>query len=176
MPTARDYELVVEKVWDEKSTAKQRRNVHPNLAMNFVRAFWRQEMGGKLPWRIHVGSGNRRTWMNDYVFTVNPDQGWHDINHDMSHFIERRGSGGAHTDNQVRLEGAGARLIVRRFLRDEPYVDPKKGRDHVSDRAARVDAGIKRWDAKLKRAANALKKLKQKKRYYDKVLTERSVQ
>jgi len=56
------------------------------------------------------------------------------------------------------------------------YVDPKKGRDHVADRASRVDAGIKRWDAKLKRAANALKKLKQKKRYYDKVLTERSVQ
>ena len=133
-------------------------------------------MGGKLPWRLRVGSGNRRTWMNDYVFTVNPDQGWHDINHDMSHFIERRGSGGAHTDNQVRLEGAGARLIVRRFLRDEPYVDPKKGRDHVVVRAVQVNAGIKRWDAKLKRAANALKKLKKKKRYYDKVLAERTAQ
>jgi hypothetical protein len=61
-------------------------------------------------------------------------------------------------------------------LRDEPYVDPKKGRDHVAIRAVQVDAGIKRWDAKLKRAATALKKLKRKKRYYDKVLTERSVQ
>jgi hypothetical protein len=176
MPTARDYELAVESVWNEKSTAAQRRNVHPNLAKSFVRAMWKQEMGGKLPWRIHIGSGNRRTWMNDYVFTVNPDQGWHDINHDMGHFIERRGSGGAHTDNQVRLEAAGARLICRRFLRDEPYVDPKKGRDHVAIRAVQVDAGIKRWDAKLKRAATALKKLKRKKRYYDKVLTERSVQ
>ena len=175
MPTARDYELVVERVW-RKATSKQIRNVHPNLAKSFVRAMWKQEMGGKLPWKLRIGSGNRRTWMNDFVFTVNPDQGWHDINHDMSHFIERRGSGGAHTDNQVRLEGAGARLIVRRFLRDEPYVDPKKGRDHVADRAVRVDAGIKRWDAKLKRAANALKKLKKKKRYYDNVLTERNAQ
>ncbi len=176
MPTARDYELAVESVWNEKSTAAQRRNVHPNLAKSFVRAFWKQEMGGKLPWTLRVGSGNRRTWMNDFVFTVNPDQGWHDINHDMGHFIERRKSGGLHTDYQVRLESAGARLICRRFLRDEPYVDPKKGCDHVVDRASRVDAGIKRWDAKLKRAANALKKLKKKKRYYDTVLTERNAQ
>jgi hypothetical protein len=144
--------------------------------MNFVRAFWRQEMGGKFPWRLRVGSGNRRTWLADFVFTVNPDQGWHDINHDMSHFIERRKHGGAHTDYHVRLEGAGARLIVRRFLRDEPYVDPKKGRDRVADRAVRVDAGIKRWDAKLKRAVNALKKLKKQQRYYDKVLAERNAQ
>jgi hypothetical protein len=133
-------------------------------------------MGGKFPWRLRVGSGNRRTWLADFVFTVNPDQGWHDINHDMSHFIERRKHGGAHTDYHVRLEGAGARLIVRRFLRDEPYVDPKKGRDRVADRAVRVDAGIKRWDAKLKRAVNALKKLKKQQRYYDKVLAERNAQ
>jgi len=176
MPTARDYELAVESIWDERSTAAQRRNVHPNLAISFVRAFWKQQTGHKMPWRVRIGTGNRRTWLHDFVFTVNPDQGWHDINHDMGHFIERRGSGGAHTDNQVRLESRGAEMICRRFLRDEPYVDPKKGRDHVADRAARVNAGIKRWDAKLKRAANALKKLKTKKRYYDRVLTERSVQ
>jgi hypothetical protein len=176
MTTARDYELTVERIWKEGATSKQMRNVHPNLAMNFVRAFWKQEMGGKLPWRLRVGTGNRRTWLHDYVFTVNPDQGWHDINHDMSHFIERRRSGGAHTDYHVRLESKGAEMIVRRFLRDEPYVDPKKERDHVADRAARVDAGLKRWDAKLKRAATALKKLKKKKRYYDKVLAERTTQ
>ena len=175
MPTARDYELVVERVW-RKATSKQLRNVHPNLAKSFVRAMWKQEMGGKLPWKLRIGSGNRRTWMHDFVFTVNPDQGWHDINHDMSHFIERRGSGGLHTDNQVRLEGAGARLIMRRFLRDEPYVDPKKGLDRVAQRATRVDNGILRWESKLKRAANALKKLKRQKRYYDKALTERTTQ
>ena len=176
MPTARDYELVVEKVWREGSTPEQRRNVHPNLAMNYVRAFWKQEMGRVFPWKVRVGTGNRRTWLHNYVFTVNPDQGWHDINHDMSHFIERRKTGGAHTNQHVRLEGAGARLIVRRFLRDEPYAEKKKERDPVMERAARVDAGIKRWDAKLKRAANALKKLKKKKRYYDKVLAERAIQ
>ena len=106
-------------------------------------------------------------------FTVNPAQGWHDINHDMSHFIERRKTGGAHTDQHLRLERNGAALIVKRFLMDEPYVEPKKERDFVAERAGRVDANIQRWETKLKRAANALKKLKKKKRYYDNVLAER---
>jgi hypothetical protein len=168
MPTARDYELVVEKVWREGSTKEQRLNVHPNLAMNYVRAFWKQEVGTKFRWKIRVGTGNRRTWLQWSIFTVNPDQGWHAINHDMSHFIERRKTGGLHTDQHVRLEGAGARLIVRRFLRDEPYVEPKKQRDPIAERAARVDAGIKRWEAKLRRASTALKKLKKQQRYYEK--------
>ena len=176
MPTPSEYNRIVETIWNEGSTPAQRRNVHPNLAMNYVRAFWKQEVGSKFRWKIRIGTGNRRTWLHRGVFTVNPEQGWHDINHDLGHFIERRRSGGAHTDSQLRLERNGARLIVRKFLRDEPYVEPKTLRDPVAERAARVESGIKRWDAKLKRAANALKKLKRKKSYYDKVLTERSVQ
>lgn len=173
MPTARDYELAVEKFWKENSTPEQRRNVHPNLAMNYVRAFWKQEMGRTFPWKLRIGSGSRRTWEDSRGFTVNPDQGWHAINHDMSHFIERRKTGAAHSDQHVRLEAAGARLICRRFLRDEPYVDKKKERDHVAERAARVDAGIRRWETKLRRATTALKKLRKKKKYYDKVLADR---
>ena len=87
--------------------------------------------------------------------------------------MERRLTGEAHSNQQLRFERDGAALICRRFLRDEPYVEPKKTVDVQAQRAARVDANIKRWEAKLKRAANALKKLKVKKRYYDKVLAER---
>ena len=173
MPTPSEYNRIVESIWKEGSTPEQRRNVHPNLAKNFIRAFYRQVMKKPFPYELRIGSGNRRTWCRWGVFTVNPNQGWHDINHDMGHWLERQMSGGAHTDQQLRLERDGAALIVRKFLRDEPYVDPKKEVDHVAKRAAQVDAGIKRWDTKLKRAANALKKLKRKKRYYDKVLTER---
>jgi len=173
MPTPSEYNRIVETIWNEGSTLEQRRNVHPNLAKNFIRAFYRQVMKKPFPYELHIGSGNRRTWCRWGVFTVNPNQGWHDINHDMGHWLERQMTGGAHTDQQLRLERDGAALIVRRFLRDEPYVEPKKARDHVADRAVRVNAGIKRWETKLRRAATALKKLKQKKRYYDKVLTER---
>ena len=68
----------------------QRRNVHPNLAMNYIRARYREVFKKKFPYRFHIGSGNRRTWAEYGTFTVNPDQGWHDINHDMSHWMERR--------------------------------------------------------------------------------------
>jgi hypothetical protein len=171
--TPAEYERIVESIWKEGSTKEQRRNVHPNLAMNYIRAFWKQEVGTKFRWKIRIGTGNRRTWLHRGVFTVNPEQGWHDINHDMSHFIERRKTGGAHTDQHIRLERNGAALIVRRFLRDEPYVEPKKEVDHVAKRAASVDARIKKWETKLRRATTALKKLKKQKKYYDAKLAER---
>lgn len=173
VPTPEDYNRTVEKIWSEQSTVAQRRNVHPNLAMNYIRARYREVFKKKFPYRFHIGSGNRRTWATYGTFTVNPDQGWHDINHDMSHWLERRLTGDAHSNQQLRMERDGAALICRRFLRDEPYVEPKKQLDKVAIRAGQVDANIKRWEAKLKRAANALKKLKTKKRYYDKVLAER---
>ncbi len=174
MPTARDYNRVVEKIWDEQSTLKQRNNVHPNLACNYIRAFYKQVTGRKFPYKnIHIGSGNRRTWTDSKGFCVNPDQGWHDINHDMSHWLERRLTGAAHSDSHLRLERDGAALICKRFLRDEPYVEPKKEVDVVAKRAASVDARIKKWETKLKRATTALKKLKRQKKYYDAKLAER---
>jgi len=173
MPTPAEYNRIVESIWSEGSTPQQRRNVHPNLAMNFVRAFYRQIMKKPFPYELRIGTGNRRTWCKWGVFTVNPDQGWHDINHDMGHWLERQLTGDAHSDQQLRFERDGAALIVRKFLRDEPYVEPKKARDRVAERAVRVDANIKRWEAKLRRAATALKKLKKKKRYYDNVIADR---
>lgn len=168
MPTARDYTRVVEAIW-KPIPFEQMQNVWPTHAISFVRAMWKAEMGTKFPWKIRIGTGNRRTWLASGVFTVNPEQGWHDINHDMGHFIERRTSGGAHTDNQLKLERNGAHLIVRRFLETEP--PPKKAKpDMATVRSARVDAGIKRWEAKLRRATTALKKLRKQQRYYQKAL------
>ncbi len=174
VPTPEEFDRIVESIWREQSTPEQRRNVHPNLAKNFIRAMYRQVMKKPFPYKIRIGSGNRRTWCRWGVFTVNPDQGWHDINHDMGHWLERQLTGDAHSNQQLRFERDGALLICRRFLRDEPYEKPKKStRDLQAERAARVDANIKRWETKLKRANNALKKLRKKKRYYDKVLAER---
>lgn len=174
MPTARDYTQVVEAIW-KPIPVEQMLNVWPNHAVSYVRAMWKAETGRKFPWKIRIGSGNRRTWLNYSTFTVNPDQGWHDLNHDMSHFIERRTTGDAHSDSHLRRERNGAHLIVRRFL-ETGKPAKKEQSDMIAVRAARVNAGIQRWDAKLKRAATALKKLKKKQRYYDKVLSERTAQ
>jgi hypothetical protein len=67
------------------------------------------------------------------------------------------------------MERNGANLIVRRFLETDP--PPKKAKPNMIEvRAARVDAGIKRWEAKLRRASTALKKLKRQQRYYEKTV------
>ncbi len=164
VPEPSEYDRIVESIWKE-IPPEQMRNVWPNHAMSYVRALWKAETGRRFPWRIRIGTGNRRTWLHYQVFTVNPKQGWHDINHDMAHFIERRKTGGAHTSRQLTRERNGAHLIVRRFLETEP--PPKKAKpDMVIVRATRVDAGIKRWEAKLRRASTALKKLKKQQRYY----------
>jgi hypothetical protein len=163
-----EYDRLVESIWKE-IPPEQMRNVWPTHAISYVRAMWKAETGRKMRWKVRIGTGNRRTWLQGGVFTVNPQQGWHDINHDMGHFIERRKTGGAHTNGQLNLERNGARLIVRRFLETKP--PPQKAKpDMVTVRAVRVEAGIKRWEAKLRRASTALKKLKQQQRYYQKAV------
>ena len=174
VPTPEDFNRVVNSIWKDVPR-EQIFNVHPNLAANFVRAIWKQQTGRKFRWKIRFGTGNRHTWLRSGVFTINPNEGWYEINHSMAHFIERRTSGGCHTDKQLRCERDGAQLIVRRFLRTEPYVPkPKKERDLPAERAARVEKRIKKWEAKAKRAQTALKKLRTKKRYYDRVLSDRT--
>jgi hypothetical protein len=160
------------KAWDGVPR-EQMRNVWTNHAESYIRAFWKQEVGRKFPWKIRIGSGNRNTWLNGGVFTVNPDRGWHSINHDMSHFIHWKKTGLSHKGGHMSVERDGAELIRRRFLESGPK--PKKAKPEVSlvaKRAASVDRRIVGWETKLKRAKTALKKLKKQKRYYVKKLAE----
>lgn len=170
VPTPEDFDRVVNSIW-EPVPREQKRNVWPNHAMSFVRAIWKMQTGRKFPWRIRIGSGNRDTWLRSGVFTVNPDQGWYEINHSMAHFIERRTSGLAHSDKQLRCERDGATLIVRRFLETEPPPE-KETRDLPAERAVRVEKKIKRWESKAKRAQTALRKLRRQKCYYDRALAK----
>jgi hypothetical protein len=172
MATAKDYVRVMGKTWGGVPP-EQMWNVWENHAKSYVRAFWKQEMGVTFPWKIRIGSGNRNTWLQGKVFTVNPNAGWHDINHDMSHFIHWRKTGLSHKGGHMSVERDGAQLIKRRFLESGPK--PEKAKPEVSvvaKRAASVDRRIVGWEKKLKRAKNALKKLKKQKRYYVKKLAE----
>lgn len=170
MATAEDYSRVMGKAWDDVSD-KQMRNVWENHAKSYVRAFWKQEVGRKFPYKIRIGSGNRNTWLQGSVFTVNPDAGWSDINHDMSHFIHWRKTGLSHQGGHMSVERDGAALIRRRFLEEgPPPVKPQE--DLIEKRAASVDRRIVGWEKKLKRAKTALKKLKKQKRYYVKKLAD----
>ncbi len=172
MANASDYNRIMRKAWDGVP-AQQMSNVWKRHAASYVRAFWKSQTERKFRWKIRLGTGNRRSWLQDGVFTVNPDQGWHDINHDLSHFIERRTSGDGHGEGHLERERLGAQLIRRRFLEEEPEPVIKKAPvDLIAKRAASVDTRIEKWEKKLKRATAALRKLKKQKRYYVKKLSE----
>lgn len=169
--TAADYKRVMDKAWDGVG-AVEMANVWDNHAKSYVRAFWKQETGRKFPWPIRIGSGSRRTWLHRGIFTVNPAQGWYKINHDMSHFIHWHLTGLTHKGGHLSRERDGATLIKRRFLETERALKKPKV-DLVAKRAASVEKRLKAWETKRKRAENALKTLRQKKRYYDRVLGAR---
>jgi len=172
MATANDYNRIMRKAWADVPN-EQMFNVWPNHAASYCRAMWKQATGRKLQWKIRIGTGNRRTWVNRGVLSVNPDQGWHDINHDFTHFIERRKTGDAHSESHLYLERDGAELIRRRFLTEgKPPEEPKPTKEDLqTKRAASVDRRIIQWERKQQRATNALKKLRKQKRYYAQALS-----
>lgn len=172
MANASDYNRIMRKAWDGVP-AQQMSNVWKRHAASYVRAFWKSQVGRKFLWKIRFGTGNRRSWLRNGVFTVNPDQGWHDVNHDMSHFIEQRKGDGGHGDVHLERERLGAELIRKRFLEEgpEPVIE-KSPVDLIAKRSASIDTRIEKWEKKLKRATAALKKLRKQKRYYVKKLSE----
>lgn len=174
MATANDYNRIMRKAW-EGVPNEQMFNVWPKHAQSYVRAMWKKATGRKLSrWKIRMGSGNRRTWVNRGVLTVNPDQGWHDLNHDFTHLIERRTTGEAHSDRHLELERIGAELIRKRFLTvgKPPEKVAPTTQDLQQKRAVSVERRITLWEAKLRRSQNALVKLRKQKRYYDNVLSQ----
>lgn len=117
--------------------------------------------------QIILTSGNRYTRRRG-IWYVNPERGWKDLVHVLSHYTERSGHNGKH----ARMERRMIREVKRRGWLDGSLKRPEKPverRDPRQDRYARVLARIESWEAKQKRAANALKKLYRQKRYYERV-------
>jgi len=131
-------------------------------------------------YEFKLTSGNRYTWTRRGVFYVNPAQhqwgvgnGWQTIVHNIAHWAGRKLYPGAkpHDHRTAFIERKLAEHVVNSGwldgkLKREPK--PKPEIDRVALRAARVEASIKRWESKRKRADNALKKLRRQQRYYAK--------
>lgn len=126
--------------------------------------------------RFKIVSGNRHTWLNDGVWCVNPNYtwpgfgGWKGIVHGVSHWAQRRfwPNEKPHGPRHVWIERMLADYAIKHFL-DGSHVRPLKDRPPVNVidvRAARVAKRIKQWEAKRRRAENALKKLRKQDRYY----------
>lgn len=123
--------------------------------------------GMKRTWRgpVHVGSGNRYTWIRRGVMTVNPEHGWHQLVHMLSHYCHRRlhpderPHGGVHARMEIRMiKEVLKRGWLNGGLKSEPKPEPT-----LDEKRAKKLAGLlarqKQWITRAKRATTALKKL-----------------
>lgn len=143
--------------------------------------------GMKRTWTgpVRVTSGRRHTWVRwdrtgttaQRVLFVNPEKGWHDLVHALSHYCHDRTASvedQGHTAAHARCEMRMIKEVIRRGwlegkLKDTPAVALVPNPPAVDARAvkmARTAAAIERWERKQRRAETALKKLRRRLRAY----------
>lgn len=122
-------------------------------------------------------SGRRHTWPRRGTWYVNPDErnhggggGWGEIVHSVSHWAMRKywPEENPHGPRHVWIEKLLADYAIKNFLGGR-LVRPLKEKPPVNMidvRAARVAKRIKLWEAKRRRADNAIRKLRKQERYY----------
>ena len=127
--------------------------------------------------KMKITSGRRYTYPRRGVWYVNPNNkhfyfdGWRGIVHGISHWAGRRFWPGEdpHSPRHVWIEKVMVDYAVKHFLagqlarptKDKPQADP------IATRAKRVADAIGRWEAKKRRAENALRKLRRRQGYYE---------
>lgn len=127
------------------------------------------------PYPITVTSGRNYSYIRGGVLRVNPDKGWSELVHNLSHSFQYRldRTVKPHSYEHARLE----RQLVQ-YVLDQGWLDGKLKPASASKpqptaqetRYQRTLASIDRWEAKYKRAENALKKLQARKKYYERAL------
>jgi hypothetical protein len=147
-------------------------------AVAAVKRLYRLVMKKPLRLRTKITSGRRYTYARRGVMHVNAKGhyfgGWRDLVHDLSHHCHYR----LHPGHKPH-DGRGTHAWIERQmiehvvnsgwldgkLRREPKAKPVV--DMKAVRHQRALASVKRWEAKLKRAETALRKLRRQARYYE---------
>jgi hypothetical protein len=142
----------------------------PREAVSAAKRLYRFGMGKAWNGSIKLTSGNRHTWIRYGVFYVNPDQGWHALVHGISHAVHfrlhPRLSG--HDWRHAHLERSMVNLVISKGWLDGKLRRPVKPKPPLREvRHQRILTRIKGWEAKRKRADNALRKLVKQKAYYE---------
>lgn len=132
----------------------------------------------KCPYPIKVTSGRNYSYIRNGVLRVNPDKGWAELVHTLSHsfFLRKARGEKPHGYPHARLEKAMVEYVVAQGWLDGK-LQPKSRTGKVvltaqQVRYQRTLDSIARWESKQKRAENALKKLLAKKKYYERVIAE----
>ena len=147
-------------------------------AVKAAKKLYRFALGSTYSGKVIVTSGNRYSYLRYGVLYINPSWGWESdrgLVHLLSHAFHRRlSSERPHGGTHARLEIRMIKEVIKRgwldgALRTAPKpakVAPRKPDSAV--KLARTEAAIDRWEKKLRRAENALKKLRRRQAYYSK--------
>lgn len=148
-------------------------------AINATRRLYRFATGKTWKGDVKLTKGNRRAmwyyWdeQNRMFFRVNPEQGWRDLVHDLSHVFDYLTNGESeHSKHHARLEAKLVREVIRRGwlgAEPKPKVEKPEPNRHAVE-LERIAAREISWSRKLKRAETALKKLAKLRKYREKAL------
>lgn len=158
-------------------------------AIRATRKLWRFALGETL-FDVTMTSGRNQTRMSIpssnhlagglSTAIVNPDKGWKDLVHSLSHWAHyrrvRRGdflnyTPSNHSADHAMMERRMIKVVLRRGWLDGKLKTPAKappppnGQD--AEKLQRLQARIESWKRKARRAENALKKLRKQVRYYE---------
>lgn len=180
----------VNSMWPEGTNDGRDIKPTPQEAIAACRRLYRFAMKRPFRGRVELTSGNRHTWIRRHVLYVNPDEtrwpgasggGWHEIVHSMSHlccarlFPKAKGHGPQH----AFLEREMIEHVVKSGWLDGKLRRPEKPAPTKADKTAAkdaaIEASIKRWETKRKRAETALKKLRKKRARLTKAASRENV-
>ena len=139
-------------------------------AVSAAKRLWRFGMGRAWKGTFQITSGNRYTRVGYSTFYVNPDRGWHSLVHSISHEVHYRlhPKLSGHDWRHTYLERSMVNLVVSKGWLDGRLRRTVKPKPDVREvRHQRILMRIKSWEAKQKRAQNALKKLAKTQAYYE---------
>jgi hypothetical protein len=152
-------------------------------AVRATRRLWRFGMGTTTQRKFQHSTGDSRA-ANPYrkagTFHLNPDRGWQELVHDLSHIMVQACNPGErpHSKFHARFEAKLVREVLKRgwldgSLRDKPKaaIAPHDAL-HAKrmDKLARIDAAVERWERKHARAERAMAKLAKQRRYFAKAV------
>lgn len=146
----------------------------PQEALAGFKRLFRKAMGRPYRGKLILATGNRRTWYGTKPRTirVNPDEnggGWHEIVHSVSHMASRSLYREGHGPRHAFIERELIEHVVSSGWLDGKLRRPERIKapvDRGAVKLARIEASIKRWTAKRRRAETALRKLGRQRAYY----------
>lgn len=185
METARTKYSSVNGAWPDGELPELTAQEAVTAAKRLFRLVMKRPFKGK----VVATSGNRYTWSYRGDLRVNPKRsnaihpGWHDFVHMLSHYCHRR----LWPSHQPH-DGRGTHAFIERTMIEHVvnsgWLDGKLKRperipkqiDRPAESYKQVLAGIKRWERKVRRGENALRKLHKKRKYYERLETMKALE